>query len=249
MTYTPPPAPQVACPHCGVANVYGAAFCESCGKALPPPVQAGPRVLYGNDTAATSAGVHVQTEELKTQAKKAAQALALVAGLTTLGAIVSAVVVFSLASRSGMQLPIGPADVVISFVVAAIFWGLFFWARKNPLPAAIVGLVLYVTLTVVQIASVAIFMREIREQQALEAAEQGEEAPQPSSTSPTSAIPGGMCGIWIRVLIVVMLVQGIAAGVKHRKLLKQQRGQAGAWPQGGYSGAPPGPPPMMPPPG
>ena len=41
------------------------------------PVQAGPRILYGDQAAVTTAGVHVQTEELKTQAKKAAQALML----------------------------------------------------------------------------------------------------------------------------------------------------------------------------
>ena len=234
-TAYPPPAQPVPCPHCGAANPYGAAFCESCGKALPPPVQAGPRVLYGNQAAVTSAGVHVQTEELRAQTKKASQALLLVAVLTTIGAALIAVVVFNMPSRPGEVVIISPADAVINIAVAAIFWGLFFWARKNPLPAAIVGLVLYVTLTVVQIVGVAILMREVREQQERNAAVRGEQPPAASN----NPIPGGMCGMWLRILIIVMLVQAITAGVKHRKLLRQQREQAGGYAPGPYGAPPP----------
>lgn len=239
-TAYPPPAQPVSCPHCGAANPYGAAFCESCGKALPPPVQAGPRVLYGNQAAVTGAGLHVQTEELRTQTKKASQALLLVAVLTTLGGVLIAFLVFGMPQRPGQVMIISPADAVINLVVAAIFWGLFFWARKNPLPAAIVGLVLYVTLTVVQIVGMAVMMREVRAQQQQEAAERGVELPPDTSSNP---IPGGGCGIWLRVLIIVMLVQAITAGVKHRKLLKQQR--AGGFAPGPYAGAPPGMPPPV----
>jgi hypothetical protein len=206
-------------------------------------VQAGPRVLYGDQAAVTTAGVHAQAEELKTQVKKAAQALMLVAVLTTLGAVLFGFLVFSITPRPGQVMLITPVDVVISGVVAAIFWGLYFWARRNPLPAAIVGLVLYVTLTVVQFVTLAVVMSDLREQEVQEAREQG--LPPPES-KPGNPLGGGMCGIFIRVFIVMMLIQGITAGVKHRKLLKQQR-QAGFPPPASPPGAwPPGPPPMPP---
>ena len=257
-TPAPPPMPPLACPHCGAANAYGAAFCESCGKALPPPLQAGPRILYGDQAAATTAGVHVQADALRTQAKKAAQALLLVAVLTTLGAVAIGLIVFLMPPRDDRVMIIGPADAVINLIVAATFWGLYVWARRNPLPPAIVGLVLYVTLTVLQFVMLGVTLNELREQERLAAEEAGIQ--QPQSSVPTSPIAGSGCAIWIRVLIVVMLVQGITAGVKHRKLLKQQQqfgsapppgGPPGAWPQGGYPAAPPSPagPPQYPPPG
>jgi len=131
--------------------------------------------------------------------------------------------------------------------VAAIFWWLYFWARKNPLPAAIVGLVLYVTLTILQFVMMAVLIKNVQDQQARQGYNQGRE---PNSAVTSSPVAGGGCGIWLRVLIIVMLVQGITAGVKHRKLVKQQQQQATAWaggppPMPGY-GPPPGQPPGPP---
>jgi heme A synthase len=131
------------CPHCGTANPPGAAFCASCGKAVPPAVTSRPRVVShaSAELAGTGVGQVVQAEQLRKQANRAATALLWVA---ILQAVFGAIVVASL-----------PADLdssersivmVMVFGVAAIFLALYVWARKQPLPAAILGLVLFVTL-------------------------------------------------------------------------------------------------------
>lgn len=200
------------CPHCGAINPAGAAFCESCGKALPAAAPTAPRVVTGDTLAYSSAGLTLQADELHKQAKKAATALAVVAVLTTLGAIIFAAILYNTPPERLEELIITPLDVGVNIAVAAIFWVLFVWARKNPLPPAIVGLVLYITLTVVQFIMLAIMIREAREAADL--------APGESLPGGSSAMPG-MGGIWIRIFIIIMFVQAIQAGVKHRKLKRQ----------------------------
>jgi hypothetical protein len=94
--------------------------------------------------------------------------------------------------------------MAIIFAVAIVFWGLYFWARTNPLPAAIVGLVIYVALWLLDIVLAARSMTHTR-----------------------SRGPGGMTsnpfnGIFIRVLIIAILIRAINAGLQHRRLLRQQ---------------------------
>jgi hypothetical protein len=87
------------------------------------------------------------TEDLKRQMRRAAGALLLVSILQVLGGIL----VVSLVNAAGEEVP--PILYLSVFGVAAVFFGLFLWARRNPFPAAIVGLVLYVTLLAVAAAA------------------------------------------------------------------------------------------------
>jgi hypothetical protein len=206
----------VICPHCSATNPSGSAFCESCGKALPPPVPSGPRVVGADDVAATSAGLTLQTGEAAKQAKKAANALLTVSILITFSAALILVLINVLKPRDDMPLPIGMVDVVINLFIAALFWALWMWSRKNPLPPAIVGLVLYITITVVQLMVAAMLIKQAREAGAFEA----DATANPGSSS---GPPPGFGGIFIRIFILLMLVQAVHAGVKHRRLLRQQR--------------------------
>lgn len=125
-----------------------------CGKALPT-ARTGPRVVDAiAGRAVSQAGRDVQHEELKKQTKQAFGALLAVAILTTLGAFV----IWALGGampgpdRQGAERLDSVAlaiTVVITLGIAGAFFGLAFWARKNPLPASIVGLCLYGTIILV----------------------------------------------------------------------------------------------------
>lgn len=137
---------MVPCPHCGAENAPDARFCAECGKALPDTHAGSPRVV---DVASSGAGASLQGEELQKQQKKAFTALIIVAVLTTLGAILIGFVVANV-DQTDPQLSemfqIGHVLTATYGIIAAIFWGLAIWSRRNPLPAAIIGLVLYGTL-------------------------------------------------------------------------------------------------------
>lgn len=128
---------MTTCPHCA-SPTPPASFCEHCGKALPTPGAGGPRVVTDGGFATTRAGEALQSAELASKAKAAAGALLAVAVLQTLAAVLMN---FVLGSRmEGFEA--STATIVVMFGVAACFYGLWWWARTNPLPAAIVGLVL-----------------------------------------------------------------------------------------------------------
>jgi hypothetical protein len=193
--YVNDPSETVACPHCTVANAGDAQWCESCGMALPIP-SAGPRIVDGTSFAATTAGQHLQSDELDKQAKKAATALMWVAIIQT---VLGVIWIVATASNPNMA-PITQQPIALGLlIVAAIFWGLFVWARKQPVPAAIVGLVLYSTLKVINLV-LAISQGTIGKQQ---------------------TVPNGIAntGIgWIDIVIIVVLCQAISAGLKYRKM-------------------------------
>lgn len=131
-----------SCPHCGAANSPDGAFCESCGKALPTLTTGGPRVVPTAGYAASAAGRAIQSEELKAQAKKAAGALLAVA-------ILQAVMGTLLVTVAGRRKDMAGLDLTLVYFtvygVGVVFFALYLWARKNPFPAAIAGLVVYVT--------------------------------------------------------------------------------------------------------
>ena len=136
---------QIACPHCGASNPSTGTFCESCGKALPSAVSSSPRVTSAaGGFAGTGVGRTLQAAELHKQAKKAAGALLAVAILQT---VVGAIVLVALGNT--VPAPLRNAAMVQVFGIAAVFFGLYAWARKQPLPAAIVGLIVYVTLNLI----------------------------------------------------------------------------------------------------
>lgn len=179
---------QIACPHCGAMNPGTGAFCEACGKALPSSAASSPRVTTSaTGFAATGAGRALQSDELNKQARKAAGALLAVA---IIQAVFGALLIFVLMPKDF------PADqrniVMVSvFGIAAVFFALYFWARKQPLPAAIVGLALFITMHLLDaIADPAALGR----------------------------------GLIMKIIIIVILVQAIQAGVKHRQLQRQAAG-------------------------
>ena len=138
----------VACPHCGAENPAGGSFCERCGKALPAAIASQPRFVEGADLAATQTGRSLQAEQLRVQSRKASGALLAVAILQTLGAIVITALVRSGRPAPGLEAA-EDADAtvlgVVLFGLAGVYWALWWWSRRNPLPAAIVGLVIFLT--------------------------------------------------------------------------------------------------------
>jgi hypothetical protein len=130
---------SIVCPHCAAANLPDARFCEACGKALPDPEATRPRIVGGSDIASTAAGQELQSAALQGQARRAAGALLAVAILQV---VFGTFLLVFLGRGADLQ----PGIYASVFGVAVIFFCLFLWARRNPLPAAIVGLVLFLSL-------------------------------------------------------------------------------------------------------
>lgn len=192
----------VQCPHCGAVNTAGGQFCQSCGKALPSATASGPRIVSGATLASTSAGQKLQSDELVKTAKKARGALLAAAIIATAWTVLLYFLVKAM-SNGRAQLPL--MAMVVQGGVAAVFWGLWGWSMRQPLPAAIVGLILYGTLVVINVIT------------------------NVSSMSANGGQGGGGIGGlgigWIDIIILASLGQGIAAASKHRKLLAQQQQQ------------------------
>jgi hypothetical protein len=185
------------CPHCSAVTDIKAAFCEACGKALPAAAPSGPRIISGDALPTSAAGQELIGDELSKQTKRAANTL-LAVGIIQLTC--GALVVALLANAPGAAELDVTVLIAAQFIVAAMFFGLYFWARSAPLPASIVGLVVYCTLLVLNIVTAV-----------SEAAQDGP--------------PRGFGGLgigWLDILIIVLLVQGIQAGLKHKKILSAQ---------------------------
>jgi hypothetical protein len=193
------PVATSACPHCGAGNTAGSTFCAACGKALPV-ASSGPRVLGKSDFATTAAGQKLQGDELVKLSKKASTALLVVAIIQTVAPFIFYMIAQNM-RRGGASFDM--LVIGIMFGIAALFWGLWAWSRFQPLPATIVGLVLYGTLVAINVVSATSHMTE------------------------KGGTGGGFGGIGIGVLdivIIAVLAQGIQAGSKYRKLMQQQSG-------------------------
>lgn len=138
---------NVACPHCGVANRSGDSFCAKCGKALPA-TRSLPRVVEGADLATSAGGRQLQSAELHRKARSASGALLAVAILATIG--LGLVYYFV---RDAMNDPalgrVATIMLISQAVIAVAYWGLWIWSWSNPLPAAIIGLVIFLTMIAV----------------------------------------------------------------------------------------------------
>src|SRR5262249_15579045 len=106
---------------------------------LPEAMSSGPRIIGDRAFATTEVGRESWSGELKNQAKKAATALLVVAVMQAVFALIITVLI--------------PKDSAIRTHLMAVLFGIAggfvirpLWARKQPLPAAIVGLLLFVTL-------------------------------------------------------------------------------------------------------
>ena len=122
------------CPHCGAPVEPTAAFCATCGKAVSSG-STGPRIVEREDLASTEAGIKLQAESLLKQSHKAFVCLLVVALLQFVAAFIF------LGLAPGM-----PHVSVVVGIIGGIFLGLAVWARRSPLPAAITGLVILLTL-------------------------------------------------------------------------------------------------------
>lgn len=196
----------IACPHCSAPNTAGVAFCAACGKALPSVNAAGPRIVTSGAMASTAAGVKLQADELHKQAKKASGALLAVAIIQTLVGGFLFLVLYGSGRMS--RLPLNPwLTFGPVLAVGVVFWALYVWSRSNPLPAAIAGLVVYVTVWVLDIVGALMIMSQA-----------------PGGTTPGSnRNPTPLTnGIILRIIIVAILVRAIQAGVRHRRLMRQQ---------------------------
>lgn len=133
---------EITCPHCGVENPSDAQFCESCGKALP--AHTGPRIVGSDEFAETDTGRQLQSEQMKKEAGKAAGALLAVA---ILQAVFGTFIVLAAGSVPGIPegTTLPPIVFVVVYGIAVLFFGLYLWARRDPFPAAIVGLVVFVS--------------------------------------------------------------------------------------------------------
>jgi hypothetical protein len=136
------------CPHCQAETITDAAFCSACGQALPASSPSGPRVVESSSYATTSVGQGLQSEELHKQSQKAAGALLIVAFLQ---AVFSTLILVGGVNETyqDQTLELNPVVFIVVYGIAAVFFGLFLWARKSPLPAAIVGLAFFVTVHLV----------------------------------------------------------------------------------------------------
>ncbi len=188
-----------SCPHCGAGNQIGSEFCASCGKALPSAAPSGPRILGAKDLASTAAGQKLQGDELLKQAKRASGALLAAAIIGTIVPILTFVAI-----KSDPRLVVDPVGMGILVVIAAIFWGLWVWSRTAPLPAAIIGLVLYVTYKAFIVITNVIWMSQ-----------------NPSTTTGRGGGFGGIGIGWLDLVVIGVLIQAIGAGAKHRKLIRQ----------------------------
>lgn len=151
----------------------------------------GPRVVSADALPQTAVGHRMVSDELLKTQKKAAGAL-LVVGIIQ---FISAGLLYAVIGNASKSAAIDPAQlkIVVGIVsaVGLIYIGLFFWARKSPLPAAIVGLVLYITLQLADAVS------------------------DPASLGR---------GIILKIIVIVVLIQAIQAGLKHKQLLRAQSG-------------------------
>lgn len=189
---------MITCPHCGAAGPAGALFCESCGKALPSPIPAMPRILSGDELPTSGAATKLVGDELTKQTKSSATMLLVVAIIQLIigGVMLAVVSNMSRAMQENVSMPILMASTI---GVAIIFLGLYFWARRSPLPATIVGIVVYGTLVALNVVT-----------SLAQLAETGR--PQRGNGI------GGLGVGWLDIVILVILSRGISAALKQRKL-------------------------------
>lgn len=194
-------ATMVMCPHCSAQNPAGVAFCESCGKAMPRGMPGGPRVLAADEVPTSSAATKLVGDELNTQTKSAANAL-LIVGIIQIvvGGVVTALLVAASNRSSAVRLNL-PLLLATTIGIGLIFIGLYFWARRSPLPATVVGLVIYGTLVAINVVSAISNMSE---------------------RGPGGNGIGGLGIGWLDIVIIAILARGIGAALRQRRLLAAQ---------------------------
>ena len=185
---------DASCPHCAAPNSGAAKFCTACGKAMPAAAPGSPRVLKQAYFAASSAGQSLQLDELRKQSRRAVLTLGWLAGIQlVIGGILLVV--------SQVAPPQARHEVlVLGAVLGCIglaFTALAFWARRSPLPAAITGLVLFVSLWALD--TTVLLMGD----------------------HPELAFRGAI----VKLLIAAALGHAVSAALKHKALLRKMAGE------------------------
>ncbi|MFI5378140.1 MAG: hypothetical protein ACHRHE_02430 [Tepidisphaerales bacterium] len=157
-----------------------------------PRGSSGPRVITGDAVPQSAIGQSLVSEDLTKQMKKVFYTL-LAVGLIQMTC--GAILLVALKNNPAMTLNL-PILLLAQFGVAGVFIVLSIWSRKAPLPAAIVGLVIYATLVILNVVNAISNM---------------------SAGGPKTGI-GGLGIGWLDIVIMAVLVQGIQAGIKYRKL-------------------------------
>ena len=132
-----------ACPHCQAHNDETAAFCAHCGRAVPAPAPAGPRIVSSKEGPLTSPGRRLQAEPLAARAVAVAVSLFVTAGLLTVATVIFLVSAYLKSNEAFIN--VDPTLIVLSAVLIGSYIGLGCWARTSPLAAALVGLVLFLS--------------------------------------------------------------------------------------------------------
>ncbi|MEM1211635.1 MAG: zinc ribbon domain-containing protein [Planctomycetota bacterium] len=126
------------CPHCDAFVQSRDTFCTECGKAVGTSSFSGPTLTDDKSLGRSSVGKELQSDAMLKKAKSASGALLAVAILQLV----------ALAVLAGL-LPAGPDKNLVLVVVGAIsavYWGLWWWSRSSPFPAALTGLIVYLTM-------------------------------------------------------------------------------------------------------
>ncbi len=194
------PYATVICPHC-LEAVEPAAFCGRCGLALPG-VPLAPRLVTAKTVAVTAAGQKLQTDALLTTATQAARSLLTVGIVNVALAGVIAYQIVPIWQQLQQRRPVYLHYEMISTGTMAatglVFIALYYWAKFAPLAAAVVALTVYLLRWAMDLGLLYLYRAELAD-----------------GNSYASV------GI-VRLFMVVYLIRGVMAGVRHRKLLGQQ---------------------------
>jgi hypothetical protein len=116
------PGLMLTCPQCRHANARAMKFCEACGASLQDVAD---RERHADE---------VEASFLLDQVRKARTALLIVGAVQAAGTLIMGYITgFDAATTSTMA------------AIAAVFFALAWWCRTNPFAAAVVGLVVFVT--------------------------------------------------------------------------------------------------------
>ena len=131
--------PINTCPHCqSDENTFDAKFCISCGKAIES-LSTEPQIVDSKNLSSSQVGQTIQKTELEKTIKKSSSALLAVAIIQ---------LVFGLFICAIASFP--PAVTIAVLAIAFIFFALWFWSKKSPFPAAVAGLVIFITLHAIE---------------------------------------------------------------------------------------------------
>lgn len=134
-----------ACPHCDAKVSASQNYCEQCGNAVRAPINEIRITRSDSDPAKTSIGAVYQAEGLRSEAVAACNVYGVLAILVAVGLALLLLVGQSRATDSqspGLMLQLG--------VVLTMYVGIWWWSRRSPLPASIVGLIFFSSLVLVQ---------------------------------------------------------------------------------------------------